>query len=193
MLCGVHQGAAPCHSPHRSATRPGLARHLCHNGPMSPRARWIPGALVAVTTLALAGCSSAGAGAPTTSPTSTVAATTTTVAAAPTTTAAPATTVAVPPSLQTSAQAAATVLVNAWAANNRSRALLVAVPQAVSTLFAVPYPGSLAISRGCTSAFPPIICTYGPPGGGPTNAPIYQIHITPVNGGWYVSSVQIES
>jgi len=146
--------------------------------------------------LVLAGCSSTKAGTSTTSPTSSVPATTSTTPAPGTTTTAaatPTTTVTLPPALQTSAEAAATVLVNAWAANNRSRAQLVALPQAVDTLLATRYPAGLAISRGCTSAFPPIICTYGPPGGGPSNAPIYQIHVTPASGGWYVSSVQIES
>ena len=164
---------------------------------MTTRARWASALVVPVVALALAGCSTAKVSQSTTTSTpatsssttaTTSPATTTSVAAAPTST-----TVVLPTALQTSAEAAATVLVNAWAANNRARALLVAVPQAVNTLLAVHYPGSLAISRGCTSAFPPIICTYGPPGGGPTNAPIYQIHVTPASGGWYVSSVQIES
>ncbi|HUI05083.1 MAG TPA: hypothetical protein VLZ77_16200 [Acidimicrobiales bacterium] len=165
---------------------------------MTLRARWAVALVVPVVAVTLAGCASPRAGAPTTtSTTSSVPATTSTSAASatttPATTAPSTTTVALPSALQTSAQAAATVLVNAWAANNRSRALLVAVPQAVDTLFAARYPAGLAISRGCTSAFPPIICTYGPPGGGPTNAPIYQIHVTPASGGWYVSSVQVES
>jgi len=72
-------------------------------------------------------------------------------------------------------------------------ALRVATAQAVATLFAVPYPSGLAINRGCTSAFPPIICTYGAPGGGPVNAPIYQVSVSQAPGGlWYVSSVEIE-
>ena len=67
-----------------------------------------------------------------------------------------------------------------------------ATPQAVATLFAVRYPSGLAINRGCTSAFPPIICTFGAPGGGPTNAPIYQLYESQAPGGWYVGSVQIQ-
>ena len=79
-----------------------------------------------------------------------------------------------------------------WASGNRATALRVATPQAVATLFAVRYPSGLAINRGCTSAFPPIICTFGAPGGGPVNAPIYQLLESQAPGGWYVSSVEIQ-
>ena len=105
-----------------------------------------------------------------------------------------ATTVApvVPPAPQPSPETAANALVGYWASGNRATALRVATPQAVATLFAVHYPSGLAINRGCTTAFPPIICTYGAPGGGPENAPIYQLYETQAPGGWYVSSVQIQ-
>jgi hypothetical protein len=99
----------------------------------------------------------------------------------------------VPPAPQPSAEIAANALVGYWASGNRATALRVATPQAVATLFAVPYPPGLAINRGCTSAFPPLICTYGPPGGGPTNAAIYQLYATQTPAGWYVSRVQIET
>jgi len=112
---------------------------------------------------------------------------TTTTAAAPTTTAA-----VVPPAPQPSPEAAADALVSYWSSGNRTTALRVATPAAVATLFAVKYPSGLAINRGCTTAFPPIICTYGAPGGGPVNAPIYQLYETQAPGGWYVSSVQIQ-
>jgi hypothetical protein len=134
-------------------------------------------------------------------------------AAAPTTTAATATTLqtippasttsttvpvpttaapVIPPAPQPTAEAAANALVGYWASGNRTTALRVATPQAVTTLFAVPYPSGLAVNRGCTSAFPPIICTFGAPGGGPTNAPIYQLYESQAPGGWYVGSVQIQ-
>jgi hypothetical protein len=98
----------------------------------------------------------------------------------------------VPPAPQPSPDAAANALVGYWASGNRTTALRVATPQAVATLFAVAYPSGLAINRGCTSAFPPIICTFGAPGGGPVNAPIYQLLETQAPGGWYVSSVEIQ-
>jgi hypothetical protein len=123
-----------------------------------------------------------------TTSTSTASSTTTTTSPPVTTTTAP----AIPTGLQSSADNAASALVSAWAAGNQARALSVATAQAVNTLFAVKYPGGLAISRGCSSSFSPIVCTYGPPGGGPTNAPIYQIYSVQVSGGWYVTSVQIE-
>ncbi len=145
-----------------------------------------------------AACSSTPSAAPTTSSTpTTAAATTTSDAPAPTTTATtvPVPTTAapvIPPAPQPSAQDAADALVGYWAEGNRPSALRVATPAAVATLFAVKYPSGLAINRGCTSAFPPIICTYGAPGGGPVNAPIYQLYESQAPGGWYVRSVQIQ-
>jgi hypothetical protein len=147
-----------------------------------------------------AACGSSDAAAPPTSPsTSTTAPPTTTTAPTTTTppvTAPPAPTTtapAIPPAPQPSPEVAANALVGYWASGNRATALRVATPQAVATLFAVPYPNGLANNRGCTSAFAPIICTFGAPGGGPVNAPIYQVYVTQAPGGWYVSSVQIES
>lgn len=125
----------------------------------------------------------------TTGPTTTAPVATTTPVTVPTPTT---TTVAVPPSLQPSATAAASALVSSWASGNRSRALTLATPNAVNVLFARRYPGSLAISRGCTSEFQPIVCTYGPPGGGNSNDPIYQIYASQAPGGWYVSNAVIE-
>lgn len=161
-------------------------------------------AVVAVLGVTAAACSSKPSAAPTTT---TPSATTTTVVSGTTTTAAPTTTTpggfvplsvpttvapAVPPAPQPSAEDAANALVGYWADGNRTSALRVATPAAVSTLFAVAYPSGLAINRGCTDAFPPIICTYGAPGGGPTNAPIYQLYESQAPGGWYVGSVQIQ-
>jgi hypothetical protein len=93
---------------------------------------------------------------------------------------------------QASPEAAAGRLVDAWAGGDRAAAATVATPDAVTTLFAHPYPGTgLAIPRGCTTAFPPIVCTYGPYGGASPSDLIYQIHVSKVAAGWYVSSVQI--
>jgi hypothetical protein len=118
-------------------------------------------------------------------------------AAAPTTTTkvtgATTTTTSLPGAKQATAPAAASALVSAWAAGNKLAALSVATPAAVATLFAVPYPASLAISRGCSQAFQPIVCTYGPPGGSSPNDPIYEIDVTQTPQGWYVSDARIEN
>lgn len=98
----------------------------------------------------------------------------------------------VPPAPQPTAEGAADALVGYWASGNRTTALRVATSQAVATLFSVAYPDGLAINRGCSDDFSPIICTYGAPGGGPVNAPIYQLLEVQAPGGWYVSSVEIQ-
>ncbi len=104
------------------------------------------------------------------------------------------TTVGIPTALQPSADAAANALVSDWAAGNRLRALSVATGPAATTLFATPYAGAgLAIDRGCSSTFQPIVCTFGPPGGASPTDPIYEISVTQKAGGWYVSSVKIEN
>jgi len=156
--------------------------------------RWLrAAAVVTVVGVTATACSTPKTTAPTapttTAPIQTIppASSTTTTAPAPTTTAP-----VVPPAPQPNAQAAADALVGYWSSGNRTTALRVATPQAVATLFAVKYPSGLAINRGCTDAFPPIICTYGAPGGGPVDAPIYQLYETQAPGGWYVSSVQIQ-
>jgi len=154
-------------------------------------------AVVAGLAVAACGSDTPAAAPPTSATTSTSGATTTSTAPTTTTTFPPLTTTTAPPvpvAPQPSASDAAAALVNAWASHNQARALSVATAQAVSTLFAHAYPGSLAGSRGCSSSFPPLTCTYGPPGGGPTNAPIYQIQVSQAPGGkWYVSGVTIES
>jgi len=156
-------------------------------------------AALAALGVATAACGTSGqSGSTTTTQPSTTSApssttTTTTTTAPPGTTTPPTTAAAIPPAPQPNAETAAQALVTYWAQGNRATALRVATTQAVATLFAVPYPSGLAINRGCTSAFPPIICTFGAPGGGPTNAPIYQVSVSQAPGGWYVSSVQIES
>jgi hypothetical protein len=167
------------------------------------RVRWA-GAAVGLLGLgvALSGCGHRG---PSSAPSTTSAAQPTTSTGppatsppAPTTTAPPATapptTVWRPAAPQASPEAAAAALVGAWEVGNRTTAATVATPEAVTTLFAVPYPGAgLAIPRGCSAAFPPIVCTYGPPGGASPNDAIYELKVSPILRGWYVSSVQILS
>jgi hypothetical protein len=114
---------------------------------------------------------------------------TTTTSSAPRTT----TTVALPTALQPGAEAAATALVSSCATGNKPAALTVATPAAVTALFAVPYASGLAIDRGCSSSFTPIVCTFGPPGGASPTDPIYEIDVSQASGGWYVSSVKIEN
>ena len=114
--------------------------------------------------------------------------TTSTVPARPATT----TTLALPTAPQPSADAAASGLVSNWSTGNRAAALTVATPAAVGRLFAVPYTAGLANDRGCSTAFTPIVCTFGPPGGASPNDPIYEIVVSQASGGWYVSSVKIE-
>src|SRR5438067_2406035 len=97
----------------------------------------------------------------------------TTARTAPSSTAPPTTRWA-PAGAQASPDAAAARLVDAWATHDRTLAASVASPAAVAALFAVPYPGAgLAISRGCSAGFPPIVCTYGPPGGAAATNSIY--------------------
>jgi hypothetical protein len=114
---------------------------------------------------------------------------TTTTASIPTSS----TVVSDPPVQAPSATDAAAALVSDWASGNRTAALSVATASAVNTLFAARYTSGLAISRGCSSAFPPIVCTYGPPGGADPTDPIYEIDATQTTKGWFVSSVRIEN
>lgn len=117
------------------------------------------------------------------------AASSTTTSTAPQTT----TTVALPTALKPDAKTAATALVSSWAAGNKASALTVATPAAVTALFAAPYASGLAIDRGCSTTFQPIVCTFGPPGGASPSDPIYQILVTQAAGGWYVSAVKLEN
>ena len=103
------------------------------------------------------------------------------------------TTAVLPTTLSPSVDAAATALVSSWSTNNRSAALTVATPTAVATLFSASYASALAIARGCSTSFLPIVCVYGPPGGASPTDPLYKIKVSQVAGGWYVSSVDIES
>ncbi len=100
---------------------------------------------------------------------------------------------ALPTTLSPSADAAATALVSNWSTNNRSAALTVATPTAVAALFHMPYTAGMALDRGCSTSFTPIVCTFGPNGGASPTDPIYEIKVSQVEGGWYVSSVNIEN
>jgi hypothetical protein len=101
-------------------------------------------------------------------------------------------TTTLPTKPQPSPAGAASRMVSAWSLGNRAAARQVAVESAVSKLFASRYPGgSLATSRGCSAAFPPIVCTYGPPGGANPNDPLYELYVSHTAKGWYVSSVMI--
>lgn len=151
--------------------------------------------LVAVLTFSLAvlaGCGSKGHTASKQPTTSTTARSTTTSSSTTTTTvpASTTTTVAVPPAPQPSAEEAAQTLINGWEAGNQQLALRVATHAAVATLFAAPYGGQEMVARGCTDAFPPLYCSYGPPGGG--SGDLYELEVTSVHGRWYISSVTVE-
>jgi hypothetical protein len=140
----------------------------------------------------IAGCSAggrvAGPGATTSPAAPTPAATT----VAPSTTPASTSTTLFPPAPQPSPDQAAAGMMSAWAADDRAGAAAVATPSAVEQLFAAPYPGAgLAIPRGCSAAFTPIVCTYGPPGGASATDAIYQLNVSPSPRGWYVSSVTV--
>ena len=98
-----------------------------------------------------------------------------------------------PSSPQTSDQAAAEALIAAWAGGNKPAALAVATPSAVDSLFAFPYPAGNAVFRGCTVSFPPLVCTFGAPGGGDPNAAIIEVSVTQIPSGWYDSAVVVET
>jgi hypothetical protein len=110
-----------------------------------------------------------------------------------TTSVAPTTTAPLPTALQQSATVAAARLIGSWAAGNRAEALTVGTAAAVSTLFAGHYTTGLVIDRGCSDAFSPIVCTYGPPGGSAPTDPVYEIDVLQAPAGWYVTSVTINN
>ena len=103
------------------------------------------------------------------------------------------TTVTLPTAPKATPDAAASAFVSSWSTGNRLAALSVATPTAATTLFAAHYASGLAIDRGCSTAFTPIVCTFGPPGGASPNDPIYQVLVSNSSGGWYVSAVKIEN
>jgi hypothetical protein len=117
-----------------------------------------------------------------------VASSTTTLPTKPTTT-----TLTLPAALKPSAAAAAADLISSWASRNQAQALTVATAPAVAVLFAGQYTPGLVIDRGCSVAFSPIVCTYGPPGGAAPTDPIYEIDVSEASGGWYVSAAKVEN
>jgi hypothetical protein len=78
-----------------------------------------------------------------------------------------------------------------WMAGNRSQSETVATAAAVNTLFATPYHGQPLNDRGCSDAFQPLVCTWGPYAGG--QGSIYQVQLTSEGSRWYVSAVIVES
>jgi hypothetical protein len=115
--------------------------------------------------------------------------TTTTFPSTTTTTKAP----PLPADQQSSADEAANALVSNWSSGNWLAGLTVATPQAVRALFADPYQSGQAIDRGCGSGAPPVTCTFGPPGNANPGDAIYSLTVSKSpQGGWYVSSVQVE-
>jgi hypothetical protein len=141
--------------------------------------------LAAITAACSAGSGAAGPAATTSAPSTSIAVTTTAPSAAPTTS-----TTLVPPAPRPTPAQAADQLIASWATNDRAGASAVATPSAVDQLFAAPYPGAgLAVPRGCSAAFPPIVCTYGPPGGASPTDSIYQLYVSSSPNGWYVISV----
>ena len=127
-------------------------------------------------------------------PTTAARATTTTAVRATTTTAVRATTtttIPIPPHPQPTAEDAANLFMQSWVDGNRARSASVAVGSAVATLYATPYANQPLNDRGCTTAFPPLICTWGPYAGG--SGTIYQVLVSPIGTRWYVSALTIES
>jgi hypothetical protein len=71
--------------------------------------------------------------------------------------------------------------------------LSVATPSAVVMLFGATYASGMAIDRGCSTSAPPVVCTFGPPGGASPTDPIYEVYVSQAPGGWYVSTVKVEN
>jgi hypothetical protein len=165
---------------------------------MKPRRAWVPVGVLGVVAIVVgpvaSGCGASGSAAPPTTPgppvTTPAPPAPTAATPAPTAAPAPATTVYAPTSPLSSPDAAAAHLVSAWAAGDRAEAARVATPAAVSTLFASPYPAGYIQPRGCTDAsVNPGTCTYR---NTQTNG-IYEIGVSHVPAGWYVTSVTVES
>lgn len=144
---------------------------------------------VALLSVVVAGCSSSRTGLGTATTTvSTVGVSTTSTP--PTTRSVPRTTVYAPTHLQTTPDAAAGALIAAWSTGSRATAATGATPAAVSTLFAQPYPAGFLQARGCTAASDnPGTCTYA----NRQSGSLYEIAVTRVAAGWYVTSVTVES
>jgi hypothetical protein len=156
-------------------------------------ARWAPalaiGAVVAVTTLAVGGCSSGGHHVVVPVPSTTVPTPTTSTPAStaapvpPTVAATTTTTVALIP--QETPDLAATMLLQDWQNHDRHAALQVAVPSAVATLFAQA-PQSIS-DRGCQNP----IATQSNCAFGLGTSSLVQLQTVSLAGGWVVQTVTI--
>ncbi len=159
------------------------------------QSRAATGLLAALAALAaMAACSSSHPHTPLAVTTTSVAPATTaapnTSAAAPTTRPVPATSVYAPSAPQPSPDTAAGALINNWSTGDRTAAATVASPPAVAALFAQPYPAGYLQARGCTDpSANPGTCTYANRDSGS----LYEIGVTHLPAGWYVSSVSVES
>lgn len=85
---------------------------------------------------------------------------------------------------------AAVALTSAWSSGDRPRASQVAAPQAVATLFALPYPRDNLQFRSCSNGSPST-CTYRNTAS--SAGEIYDLIVTHVAKGWYVMAVKHET
>ncbi len=141
---------------------------------------------LATVAVAVAGCSSTTAGTTSTTPAPGTLAPPEGAAAPTTTTPGP----VVPSSPASSADDAAAALTSAWSSGDRARASQVATPQAVGTLFALPYPRDNLQFRSCSNGSPST-CTYRNTGS--SAGEIYDLIVMHVANGWYVMAVQHET
>ncbi len=151
----------------------------------APRAGF-PLAIALTGALAVSGCHGTNTAAPpVTAPTATTA-----VAPTTTTSALPPTTVYQPSAPQPSQDDAGTHLVDAWMAADRAAALTDATPDAVTALFAQPYPSGGIQARGCSSAVAgPSSCVYRIY----DNGNLVDLSAMMVTGGWMISAARFES
>ncbi|MGH9122121.1 MAG: hypothetical protein ACRDYC_09285, partial [Acidimicrobiales bacterium] len=123
------------------------------------RSPWRAAALGCLLIGCVTGCtvSPSASSAPTLPPVATALPTTTTLPRPSTTTSS---TTVVPSKPQSSDASAAEILVAAWASDNTAEADTVALPTAVSTLFAIQYPVNNLQDLGCTDIANPATCSY---------------------------------
>ena len=97
---------------------------------------------------------------------------------------------AVPSSPQSSSEGAAVALTSAWSSGDRARAAQVATPDAVATLFAIPYPRDNLQFRSCSNGSPST-CTYRNTAS--SAGEIYDLVVVQGAKGWYVMTIQHET